>query len=459
MTFLLFFLPLTLALYFCRKSISWRNGVLLVASLVFYSWDRPVWIFAMLASTAVNYVAAIKLAAVKRRRQKKRMWMLVGVGFSLGMLFVFKYSAFFLNGLLSLFGARISGIEMPIGISFYTFQIITYTVDVYRGTTPVQKRFSRLLLYVCCFPQLIAGPIVRYDDVAKQLQSRESTMDDFSGGMSRFVVGLSKKVLLANICGAALEKTALATGGAALSFIGAWYSALLYTLQIYFDFSAYSDMAIGLGRVFGFRYRENFNYPYISKGISEFWRRWHISLGTFFREYVYIPLGGNRGGALLTARNLMIVWELTGLWHGASANFVLWGLYYGALQLLERFILGKVWKKLPSIFTWFVTLVLVMIGWMLFYYTDVSCAFRHIGAMLGMGSGGLLDATTRAVMRRYSLFPLIACICALPVAPMLRRLFARRADMVRIVCATLLFVISVMALVGQSYNPFIYFRF
>ena len=328
LSFLLYFFPIVLLLYFIRKDIKWKNGVLLMASLFFYAWGEPIWITAMLVSTAVNYFAARMIAKNRKRPKARRMWMILGVSISAVFLFVFKYAAFIVNSTLGLISPalRIPVLDLPIGISFYTFQVITYTVDVYRKKQKVQKSFPRLLLYVCCFPQLIAGPIVQYNDIASQLTNRTTTPDGFSQGFERFIIGLGKKVIFANICGAALTKMSLAGGGAALSVAGAWYAAFLYTLQIYFDFSGYSDMAIGMGRVFGFQYLENFDYPYISKGVSEFWRRWHMSLGKFFREYVYIPLGGNRCSRARQMFNLLVVWTLTGLWHGADVNFVLWGL-------------------------------------------------------------------------------------------------------------------------------------
>ena len=472
LTFLLIFFPLFLALYFGRRKIAWRNGVLLAASLIFYGWSEPVWILAMVFSTGVNYACARAIARAKRPAAR-RGYLAAAVAVSLGFLFYFKYADFTFNALRGLAGLpRLNlGIALPIGISFYTFQILTYTVDVYRGRCRVQKRFSRLLLYVSCFPQLIAGPIVQYADVAHEIGKRETTMEDFSSGMRRFAIGLSKKVLLANICGRILEETALAGGGAPLSFLGAWLSAFLYALQLYFDFSAYSDMAIGIGRVLGFTYKENFNYPYVSRSATEFWRRWHISLGSFFREYVYIPLGGNRRGAARTALNLLIVWALTGLWHGASWNFVLWGLYYGALLLIERFALKKVLDKIPGAVRWAVTFLLTLAGWVIFYYTDLSAVGEHLLAMIGLvrGEAGLMraafiDEAARTVLKTYTVYPLIAFVCALPVVPSLRekittRRLERRVNAATTLLLTLLAAASVVFLIGQSYNPFIYFRF
>ena len=465
MTFLLIFFPLFLALYFCRRQIAWRNGVLLAASLVFYGWSGPLWLLPMLFSALANYVCALQIARTKRRRARR--WLLAAaVTASLGLLFYFKYANFAFNaarGLLGL-GRKELGITLPIGISFYTFQILTYTIDVYRGRCKVQKRFSRLLLYVSCFPQLIAGPIVQYADVADEIGRRETTMEGFSGGMRRFAVGLAKKVLLANICGRILEETTLAGRGMPLSVFGAWLSAFLYALQLYFDFSAYSDMAIGIGRVLGFHYKENFNYPYVSKSATEFWRRWHISLGSFFREYVYIPLGGNRRGAPRTALNLLIVWALTGLWHGASWNFVLWGLYYGALLLIERFLLKRALEKIPGALRWAATFLLTLAGWVLFYYTDLAAVGQHLRAMIGLNGAPFIDAAAQAVLEKYTVYPLIAFVCALPVVPWIRARFPgkrreRQLSLAALLLLTALMAVSVVFLVGQSYNPFIYFRF
>ena len=471
MTFLLLFLPIVLLLYFSAGPLRWKNAVLLVASLLFYAWGEPVCVLAMLFSTAVNYLCAGAIAASDDPRRRKRALGL-GVGVSLALLFYFKYFSFAVQNLAALFALDIPvpQIRLPIGISFYTFQVLTYTVDVYRGKTPAQKSFARLLLYVSCFPQLIAGPIVQYADVAAQLDERTTSLADFNEGIERFVAGLAKKVLLANLCGAAVE--ALPHGGAA-SLGGAWYHAFLYTLQIYFDFSAYSDMAIGLGRVLGFRYKENFNYPYVSLSATEFWRRWHISLGSFFRDYVYIPLGGNRRGAARTALNLLLVWALTGLWHGAAWNFVIWGLYFGVLLVLERFVLKRVIDKTPRAIRWALTFVIAVAGWTIFYETDLRTLADTLRALLGFSYDPalgrtalpLLDAAAGKVIRRYSVFPLIAFAFSLPVVPALKKaLLARRngeklLSAARAVSTALLFTLSLVFLVGQSYNPFIYFRF
>ena len=481
LTFLTCFFPIVLALYFVKGSIRWRNGVLLAASLVFYAWGEPIWIVAMLASTLVNWVCA-GMISVCKGDAAKRGWMIAGVGFAGALLFVFKYTAFFANSFLSLFGAeaRVAGLKLPIGISFYTFQIISYTVDVYRGETPAQRSFARLLLYVSCFPQLIAGPIVQYSDVAKQIGSRKTTAKDFTRGMQRFVVGLGKKVIFANICGMILRDLPLADAGA-MSFGGAWYAGFVYMLQVYFDFSGYSDMAIGIGRILGFTYKENFDYPFIAKDVSEYWHRWHISLSTWFRDYLLYPILRSRGMRRLSMkkserhgrmyyRNLatMIattcVWAFTGLWHGASWNFIVWGLYFCVLQLLEKFALGKVREKLPAIARWTLNLILIVVSFVIFYYTDMGLVTRHISAMLGVGSAGFIDARSRLVIRTYSFFPLLAFVCSMPIAPMLNRLGrgllgSKAFEIVKSVALSACVALAVLFLVGQSYNPFIYFQF
>ena len=466
LTFTTLFFPAVLILYFICTDLRWRNGVLLVASLIFYSWGEPIWVLAMIGSTAINYVAAMLIGRASSPGLRKTA-LVVGAAASLAVLFYFKYAAFLVNSVTSLFGVSFSMpvLELPIGISFYTFQVLTYTVDVYRGKSPVQRDPFKLMLYVSCFPQLIAGPIVQYSDVAVMLDERESTLEGFTEGMKRFAVGLSKKVLLANVCGLIIEELPSAAGASGMSVLGAWYISVLYSLQLYFDFSGYSDMAIGMGRIFGFTYKENFNYPYISKSASEFWHRWHISLGSFFRDYVYIPLGGNRRGRARTALNLAIVWALTGLWHGASWNFVIWGLYYGVLIILEKLVLADFREKLPGAAQHIAALFLIVIGWTVFYYTDMGCLGKHLGAMFGIGAAGLSDPVTMAVIRKYTVLPLIAAIASLPILPRLKAWLGKHeklegaADIVSLVCLTALMLLSMIFIVGQSYNPFIYFRF
>ncbi len=471
LTFLLLFFPLVLLFYFMGGSLRWRNGVLLVFSLLFYSWGEPVWVLAMVASTLINYLCAIAISSSGSKTNRKLL-LAVGVIVSVALLFYFKYAAFLFNSFSGLLGmsAELPVLKLPIGISFYTFQVLTYTIDVYRGKAPCMRSFPRLLLYISCFPQLIAGPIVQYADVAEALSDRTSTAEGFIKGMRRFSVGLAKKVLIANICALALEQLGL-DKASSVSVLGAWYGAILYSLQIYFDFSGYSDMAIGMGYIFGFNYKENFNYPYISHSISEFWRRWHISLGSFFRDYVYIPLGGNRKGVLRTIINLLIVWSLTGLWHGADWNFVLWGAYYGVLIILERFVFKKLIEKLPAALTLLPTLIFVVVGWVIFYYTDLSDLSAHLLAMIGLqkDAGGQIvsaaftDNVTMAVIRKYTVLPLISAIACTPIIPAVKKLFSEDKhflyNLLSNICYVGAMILSLLFIIGQSYNPFIYFRF
>ena len=463
LTFLLLFLVSFIALYFLSGKIQWRNYVLLFFSLVFYAWGEPVWILAMLVSTFVNWVCAYAIVKSKTPWVKKLL-LAVGVIISISSLVYFKYAAFFANSFASIFSisSHLPVLKLPIGISFYTFQILTYTIDVYRKKVPHQKNPLTLLLYVSCFPQLIAGPIVQYADIAQSLSGRSTSLDDFSQGMRRFAVGLAKKVLIANICGKALLQLPGVSGE--MSVAAGWLFALLYAMQIYFDFSAYSDMAIGIGRVIGFRYKENFDYPYISKSITEFWRRWHISLSAFFRDYVYIPLGGNRKGTLRNILNILIVWSLTGLWHGASWNFVMWGLYYGILLIVEKFVLKNILEKIPRVLRHISTMIIVLIGWVIFYHTNVSDVLLHIKALFG-GSGVLIDEVTITVAKQYSAIPVIAVILSLPIIPGIKKYLSNKpklelaGNVLSSVVLTLILILSVFFLVSESFNPFIYFRF
>lgn len=469
LTFLLLFLPAVFAVYFACRSIRAKNAALLAASLLFYAWGEPVFVLVMLFVTLVIYGGTLLFSRAKTMGAKKLLFALTVV-VSLFALLYYKYAAFFANQLLPLLGSSFTmrAPRLPIGISFFTFQALTYAADAYRGDVRVQKNYALLLLYVSCFPQLIAGPIVQYADVEYELNERKTTLDDFTSGMRRFAVGLGKKVLLANILGKMLSELPAADASCA----AAWGTSLLFGLQIYFDFSAYSDMAIGLGRVLGFRYPENFSYPYIARSVSEFWRRWHISLGRFFKEYVYIPLGGNRKGAARTALNLLFVWTLTGLWHGASWNFVLWGLYYGVFIALEHGLLKRAVQRTPRAAGTALTLLVVLFGWALFYQTDLAACGRQMLAMLGLTHTGgafafttLIDETTRKVLRTYTVFPLLACALCVPILPAVKQAFSHRlrarrtAQLVETALLTVVVVLSILRLVAESYNPFLYFRF
>ena len=458
LTFLLFFLPITVGLYFAMPKIGGKNAVLLLASLVFYAWGEPVWIL-MLIALALLVWAASAVIGKSERNWIRRLALAVAVLGPMGVLMYVKYAGFLLSPLLARFGWTLQTVRMPLGISFFTFQIVTYAVDVYRERDLYQPSPLDLMLYIGCFPQLVAGPIVCYKDVHAQLRSRTTTMDGFTQGMKRFAVGLGKKVLLANVCGRIVEAVVSNQAMYGMSVAGTWYMAALYSLQIYFDFSGYSDMAIGMGRVFGFEYLENFDYPYISKGVSEFWRRWHMSLGKFFREYVYIPLGGNRCGKLRQLFNLFVVWTLTGLWHGADTNFVLWGLYYFVLIALEKFVFKKWLERLPAFVRGLGTYALVLVGWVIFYFTDEMALVQYLRAMIGLDGIPLLTQEIMIVVNQYSYFPLIAMAAALPLWRAIRPEVIERLRPVQTVWLTLVFLLSLLMIVGQSYNPFIYFRF
>ena len=462
MTFVPLFLPLVLLLYYATKRAGIRNAVLLVFSLIFYAWGEPKWIFVMLLTVTVNYLCGLLIHRSKNTLHRT-IAMILGVSLSLGFLVYFKYFGFFSDVVTGLLGIENTFLKpvLPIGISFYTFQVLTYTVDVYRGKVPVQKNYAKLLLYVSFFPQLIAGPIVNYTDIAPSLDSRQENMEDIFQGFIRFFLGFAKKVLLANTCGIITDTL---RGGDSLSVAGSWLMAVAYAFQIYFDFSGYSDMAIGMGRMFGFHFFENFNYPYISKSVTEFWRRWHISLGTFFRDYVYIPLGGNRVSTLKNIRNIMIVWLLTGFWHGASWNFLAWGIYYGLLLLAEKFLLKDLKKKLPTVVNIAITLLLVLIGWVLFYYESLGDALKHLQVMFGLGGAAWSDPAAVYYGKHYLVFLVAAALASLPWKEYLQKLphqevLVSAGRWLKPLVATVLFLLALCWIVTQSYNPFLYFRF
>ncbi len=459
--FLCVYLPLVLlGYYICPKK--GKNLFLLIVSLIFYAWGEPKYVFLMIFSILVNYVFGLLMD--KHRENKKRLKLLLAISviIDLGLLSVFKYTDFIITNINSVFGAGFDllNIALPIGISFYTFQAMSYTIDVYRDDVRVQRNLIDFGMYITMFPQLIAGPIVRYSDVQDQLAERNVTTADFSEGIMRFVVGLGKKVLLANQMGAVW--TQIYALGGDISALMAWTGAAAYTFQIYFDFSGYSDMAIGLGRMFGFKFPENFRYPYESVSITDFWRRWHITLSTWFKEYLYIPLGGNRRGLARQALNLLIVWTLTGFWHGAGWNFVMWGLYYFAILFIEKLFLLKALDKLPRLFRHAYALLLIVIGWVIFASDDVSVMLPYLSSMFGAnGALGGMDVYT--LLTRAALM----VICCVASTELPRRLFAtaagkmneKAAFTVKSVLTLALLALSVVFLIGDSYNPFLYFRF
>lgn len=454
-TFLFFFLVATIAIYYLLPR-SLKNGWLLLTSLFFYGYGEPIYILLMVFSIVSNYVLGILMGKFEK---KKKMILVIGIIFNLLLLGYFKYAGFLTETLNLLFkNLAVKTIALPIGISFYTFQIMSYLIDVYRGDCKPQRNIVMFGTYVTMFPQLIAGPIVRYRDIELQLESRTESFEMFGRGVELFTVGLCKKVLLANTFGDLFES--LTAIGPASGVVGHFVAMIAFSLQIYFDFSGYSDMARGLGNMFGFEFVKNFDYPYISKSITEFWRRWHISLGTWFKEYVYIPLGGNRNGIVKQIRNILIVWALTGLWHGASWNFVLWGVYYGILLILEKVFLLKALDKAPAFIGRIYTLALVALGWMLFQFTDMSDLGNFFAGLFAFQNFG---ASTDATYQILSHLPLliIGFIACLPVA---RNLFEKWKDKkgfivlesILIICAL---VLCTSALVTSTYNPFLYFRF
>lgn len=465
--FIYLFLPLNLILYYAVPNKTWKNVVLLLFSLFFYSWGEPVWVFLLMLTAFLDYTWAkcIEYFNLTGQQRRKKMALIASLVFDLGMLGVFKYSGFVVENINLLTGLSlpVPQIALPIGISFYTFQTISYVLDVYRGQVAAQKRYYKYLMYLSSYHQLVAGPIVRYSDVAAEIENRTVSAQDFSEGITRFCLGLTKKVVVANVAGS-LAGNYLDADLASLSVAGAWFGVLLYTLQIYYDFSAYSDMAIGLGRMFGFHYHQNFNYPYIAKSVTEFWRRWHISLSSFFRDYVYIPLGGKYRHQIF---NICVVWFLTGLWHGASWNFILWGVFYGALLIVEKLGLLKVLEKIPSVFSHLYLLFLTLIGWTIFYTTDLSKLGGYFGVMFGL-SGNALSDPQLSITFMNNLFWLIAAVLfCMPITQLVKRWAqAQRSEGVRagisivnaIMNVMLLFVCTAM-LVGDSYNPFLYFRF
>ena len=389
-TFLFYFLPITLFLYYVaipRRNLEARNIVLLIASLFFYSWGEPIYIFLMIYSAFFNYFMALQIRIEQKRGGTGKKNLIFTIIMNLFILGFFKYFGFLMDTINAITGANIhyTALSLPIGISFYTFQALSYIFDVYKKTVEPQRNLLRFSLYLSLFPQLIAGPIVRYRDVADQLENRDCDLEKFGNGAIRFIFGLGKKVILANNLGA-LYQTITALPDSKVSVVTYWIGIAAYTFQIYFDFSGYSDMAIGLGKMLGFDFIENFNYPYISKTITEFWRRWHMSLSSWFREYVYIPLGGNRVTVPRHILNLLIVWSLTGLWHGANWNFVLWGTYYGVVLILEKYVTGKYIAKAPDWLKHVYTMLVVMIGWVFFSITDISKALSYLGVMFGGGS-------------------------------------------------------------------------
>lgn len=478
------FLPAVLLLYFIApKPI--KNTILFIASLIFYAWGEPVYVVIMLFSTIVDYTHGMLVYKYKQKgkMKKARLWVASSMVINLALLCFFKYADFIIGNLNLIPGVEIPllNLALPIGISFYTFQTMSYTVDVYRGDALPQKNIISFGAYVALFPQLIAGPIVAYNTVAEQLEGRKETLDDFAAGVMRFMTGVGKKVLLANNIGILWDMIS-ARGTGEIPVLMAWLGITAFAFQIYFDFSGYSDMAIGLGKMFGFHFLENFNYPYISGSITEFWRRWHMSLGGWFRSYLYIPLGGNKKGLKVQMRNIAIVWLATGIWHGASWNFVLWGVYFGVFLILEKFLWLDFLKK-HKIFSHIYTLVIVWIGWALFAFDDTGRVLQYLKAMFGLSGAGFANRETMYLFVSYGVMLVILILASTPYPKMLAGKVMNRLEngrqetegevsakakisigstvsaLLQLAFVAVVFIISTAYLVDATYNPFLYFRF
>ena len=461
--FIYIFLPLNLALYFCTKNKTFRNWVLIAFSMIFYAWGEPIWISLLLFSAVIDYCHGIIIEGHRGQWQAKAA-VASSLILNLGLLGTFKYSGFIVENVNALLGTgfAVPSFALPIGISFYTFQTITYTVDVYRGNVKAQRTFSKFLMYVSSYHQLVAGPIVRYSDVAKEIEDRHTTAKDFSEGITKFCIGLAKKVMVANVAGQMVGRY-LDGDLTKLSVAGAWFGVVMFSIQLYYDFSGYSDMAIGLGRIFGFHYPMNFNYPYISKSVTEFWRRWHMTLSSVFRDYVYIPLGGNRKHQFL---NIAVVWFLTGLWHGASWNFILWGIYYGALLVIEKLFLLKLLKKIPAVFGHCYALLAAVVGWAIFYVTDMERLGYLLSVMFGRSGAALTDLQLTITIQNNIFWLIAAAVFCIPITQFIKAKVQTLSEEKQAIChgcaavmnVAILFLCTAL-LVGQSYNPFLYFRF
>jgi len=465
--FLCVFLPVNIILYYAVNNNTYRNVILIVSSLVFYAWGEPVWILVLILSGFFNYFIGTSIEKNRENGKGKGIVSLAIIA-NLFILGFFKYFGFFVENLNTLTGIDIPIIDigLPIGISFYTFKSISYIVDVYRGEVKAEKSPFEFLLYVSLFHHLVAGPIVRYKDVEENIKKRAISFNAFNNGVERFIIGLGKKVIIANQANE-FSKVFLDMNYSSLPVLGAWAGILLFAIEIYFDFSGYSDMAIGLGKMYGFHYKENFNYPYIAKSATEFWRRWHISLTSFFKDYVYIPLGGNRKFHI---RNMLIVWLLTGLWHGASWNFVIWGLYFFVLLVIEKYLLFKIEKKIPKIIWRLYFVVIILVGWVFFYHSSLSDAIQFLGIMFGAGASSFSSSEVEIFLNSYIIFIGIALIGC---TPFIKSIFQRIKghmekkqigvysvdQIVKSIVNTAIFIMSIIMLVGQSYSPFLYFKF
>lgn len=457
--FIFLFLPLVLILYYSSDSIRLRNWILVVSSIFFYAWGEPIWVVLLLLSATVDYFNG-KFIEKYRGTPYAKLGLVTTFAVNLGLLLFFKYGGFVIENINALTGLKLSvpSFALPVGISFYVFMSLSYTLDVWYQKVKAQQSYASFLVYIANFHHLVAGPIIRYGHIEKEITERYFKWEDFHYGISRFSKGLFKKVCIANTAGALAVP--LLEGNTELSILGAWLGILLFALQIYFDFSGYSDMAIGLGKMFGFHYHENFKHPYTAKSVSDFWRRWHISLSSFFKDYVYIPLGGNKR---FQVRNILVVWCLTGLWHGASWNFILWGAYFGVLLLIEKFILNRLLAVLPSLFQHIYALFFILIGWTIFYFTDLNKLYTYMQTMFGMSSAELFDYKDTSLIISNVYWFIFALILCMPIRAFIQEKMEKVSSELSAISEliqTIFFLIcSITLLVGSTYNPFIYFRF
>lgn len=467
LTFLFIFLPLVCFLYFLVKKRMYKNIVLLMFSLVFYAWGEPKYIFLMILTILTSYIFGLLIHKFDKEKKKKakKITFILSVVVILSSLIFFKYTNFIFDNINSLFGSNIviDKIILPIGISFYTFQILSYVIDLYRNKIKVQKNICNLALYVTLFPQLIAGPIVRYETVEDELANRKETFEGFSNGLKRFIMGLGKKVIISNnvaILADFVFDNAL-TYNNEMGTLMIWLGAIAYSLQIYYDFSGYSDMAIGLGEMFGFHFLENFNYPYISKSITDFWRRWHISLSSWFRDYIYIPLGGNRVKKLRHIFNIFVVWALTGLWHGAAWNFIIWGLYFGIILIIEKFLLGKLLNKLPKLLQWIYAIIFIVIGWVIFRANNLTEIGYIVKKLFDFSSTDFVALLSINNFSTSLVYMVIGIILMFPIYPKIKEKLGDKTwyQWVEVFFCIGLLLLCILFLVSSSYNPFIYFRF
>lgn len=463
LTFLFGFLPILLLGYYIVPSRKFKNFILLVFSLLFYAWGEPKYILLMLVTILISYIMGLLINKYDSKPKVKKLLLIMSIILILAGLIFFKYTNFILENVIRVTKANITFIDiiLPIGISFYSFQILSYVIDLYNKKVEVQRNIFSLALYVSLFPQLIAGPIVRYETVEDELKNRKENLSDILSGFKRFIVGLSKKIIIANNMGI-IADSIFVLNNSNIGTLIMWLGVIAYTLQIYFDFSGYSDMAIGLGKMFGFHFLENFNYPYIAKSITDFWRRWHISLSSWFRDYIYIPLGGNRVSKLKWVRNICVVWLLTGLWHGASWNFVLWGAYFAIILLIEKIFLLKFLEKSPKIIQWLYSIFLIMLGWVIFRCESVELMKNVLSKMFMYQKSDLLQFITENINLLSSmLFILPAIIVSFPIVPKLKEKFNKSIIMYAgyNLLILILFTINIVFLTSSSYNPFIYFRF